>query len=115
MSDPLRVIASPFRTVDIVNPDQGIRVVADLVQEWYATELVVGLPLSLSGDEGPMAFEVRQWAERLGSSCRLPVHLIDERLTSVEADRVSHVTGRRTRSDDIAAALLLQAYLEERR
>jgi len=112
LSDPSRIIASPFRTVDIATPEQGIKVVAELAAEWGVTDLVVGLPRSLSGEEGMMALEVREWATRLSSRSGIPVHLVDERLSTVEAERVRHVARRRARSDDIAAALVLQVFLE---
>lgn len=115
VSDPLRIIASPLRTAEIANPDCGIKLVAQLVRELGVSELVVGLPRCMSGEEGAMALEVRTWASKLAAVCGVPVHLVDERLSSVEAATVAHLRRRRARSDDIAAALILRSFLEGRR
>ncbi|MBN1426069.1 Holliday junction resolvase RuvX [Candidatus Fermentibacteria bacterium] len=115
VSDPLRIIASPLRAVDIENPEHGINVVARLVRELNITDLVVGLPRCMRGEEGAMAMEVREWATRLGAVCGVPLHLVDERLTSAEAARVARSRRRRSRCDDIAAALVLRVFLESLR
>jgi putative Holliday junction resolvase len=115
LSDPSRVIASPLRTVDIATPEHGIKVAAALAVEWGVTDLVVGLPRRLCGEEGSMALEVRAWGARLNSASGIPVHFVDERLTTAEAEQVRHLTKRRMRSDDIAAALVLQVFLEGER
>jgi putative holliday junction resolvase len=69
--------------------------------------VVVGLPLSLSGEEGPQALRTREWAGRLAARLTVPVELHDERLTTKQAAR----TGGRADEDSRAAAHLLEAYL----
>jgi putative Holliday junction resolvase len=69
--------------------------------------VVVGLPLSLSGDEGPQALHTRDWAARLAARLSVPVDLHDERLTTRQAER----TGGRADEDSRAAAHLLESYL----
>jgi putative Holliday junction resolvase len=68
---------------------------------------VVGLPLTLAGDEGAQATETREFAERLGRRVGVPVELHDERLTTRLAER----TGGAAASDSVAAAHLLESYL----
>jgi putative pre-16S rRNA nuclease len=69
--------------------------------------VVVGLPLSLSGEEGPQALRTREWSGRLAARLHVPVELHDERLTTRQAER----TGGRADEDSRAAAHLLEAYL----
>ena len=118
-SDPAGILASPLETVKRGKGDLD-RLVA-LVGEYEAVEVVVGLPTSLSGREGPAAEGARAFAARLAR--RLPadtVRLYDERLTTVTAEnglRAGGVRGRERRKvvDQAAAAVLLQAVLDGER
>ena len=79
--------------------------------------LVVGMPIDMSGEEGPAAKRAREFGALLGARTGLPVHFWDERLTTVEADRalrVGNVRGaeRKARVDQAAAQALLQSYLD---
>jgi putative holliday junction resolvase len=92
------------------------------VQEGEVDRIVVGLPLNLAGDETPWSLEVREFAEKLGRRTGLEVHLVDERLTSVQATSAVRGSGLRRsqreekgRVDAAAAAILLQRYLERER
>ena len=96
------------------------RVIADLAIEHGATEIVVGLPLRLDGTEGPAAIGAREWGDRLSELTDIPVVLVDERLTTVQAQRQFHDSGRNTRQsrpliDSAAAVILLESYLDSRR
>jgi putative Holliday junction resolvase len=91
-----------------------------LAREREAEALVVGLPRRLDGSEGPEARAARGLASQLRKLSGLPVTLVDERLTSVAAERALLATGerrarRRQLSDQVAAALLLQQHLDARR
>lgn len=91
--------------------------IAALVHEWEAIEVVVGLPLSMSGDEGPAAASARAWAAALAERIPAPVRLVDERLSTVQAQRALHAGGRSTRQsrsliDSAAAVMVLQADLD---
>ena len=81
--------------------------IAALVRERDVELVVVGLPLSLSGEEGPQALRTREWAGRLAARLHVPVELHDERLTTKQAER----TGGSADEDSRAAAHLLEAYL----
>jgi putative Holliday junction resolvase len=117
--DPAGLIASPVETVRGGRGD--LARIAQLVTEREAVEVVVGLPRSLSGQEGPAATAVRQFAGRLAKLVPLvPVRLVDERLSTVSAERGlrdSGVRGRRGRSvvDQAAAVIILQSALDAER
>jgi putative Holliday junction resolvase len=90
-----------------------------VAKEQEAEELVVGLPWRMDGSQGPEARAARQLAARLREVGGLPVTLVDERLTSVAAERALIAAGekrqrRRQLSDQVAAALILQGHLDSR-
>jgi putative Holliday junction resolvase len=97
--------------------DDSFDAVARLVQECEATTVYVGLPLRLAGDEGPAARAARTWAEGLSERVDVPVRLLDERLSTVQAQRGLHAGGRntkqsRSRIDSASAVVILQAVLD---
>lgn len=113
VSDPEGRVATPLKVVDA--SDRAA--VHAAVAEWEAGLVIVGLPLSLDGSEGPQAARVRACASRMETDLDVPVRLFDERLTSVQAERAMGEAGltgreRRGRVDMVAAALMLQAYLD---
>ena len=89
LSDPLGITAEPFETVVRKEEKKLRRTLArieEIVREYEVTEIVVGLPLHLSGEESERSVLCRQFAEKVQARTGLPVHLCDERLTTVEAD-----------------------------
>ena len=91
-----------------------------IVREEEAEAVVVGLPLSMSGEHGTMARAATSESERIATVVEVPVYLHDERLTTVEADRVlmqAHLKAdeRRAVVDKVAAAVMLQSWLDARR
>ena len=125
-SDPSALLATPVRTVardpdDTAGTPTDLEEVAAIVAELEAVEVVVGLPRTLAGDEGAAAEAARTYAGRLSVRIApVPVRLVDERLTTVDAHRTlrdSGVDGRRQRSvvDQAAAVLILQAALDAER
>ncbi len=117
LSDPDRRVATPHAVWDAAPLLANGRDLVRLVEEYEVAEVVVGLPLTLEGTEGPQARRVRQVAERLAGFLRIPVRFVDERLTSREAAmrmREAGFSERRQRGmkDMVAAALILQAYLD---
>lgn len=101
----------------------AVAAIAALVEEQLADEVVVGLPLSMTGAMGRQAQQAMDVVEALRQRLSVPVRTWDERLTTVQASRVAHTShGRGARAerakgarDSIAAAILLQAYLDSRR
>ena len=113
-------VATPWTKVERCGDErQDHRRIADLVAEVEAERVVVGLPLSLDGSIGPAAEKALAEVERLAAVLSVPVETYDERLTTVTAERVLReqgVTGRRRRQviDQVAASVLLQAWLDAR-
>ena len=119
VSDPTRTIASPLTTL---TRRPGKRPpwteIAKIVEEQEVDAAVVGLPLDLSGDETEWTKEVRGFGDDLARRTGLPVHWVDERLTSVAAERAVRGMGlkksereQKERIDAAAAALILEAFL----
>lgn len=120
VSDPTGTVARALGFVD-AQPMAGLpeRLVA-LAHEWEAEAMVVGLPRRLDGSDGPEAKAARALARRLRELSGLMVTLVDERLTSVAAERALIAAGekrarRRQLSDQVAAALMLQQHLDGRK
>jgi putative Holliday junction resolvase len=107
VSDPSGTLATPLSAVERPDTKAGLGAIALLVDERGVERVVVGLPLTLAGEEGAQARRVRQFAERLGARLSVPVELHDERLTTKLAER----SGGTTEADSRAAAHLLESYL----
>ena len=121
VSDSGGTLASPL-TVLQRSGDSGAdrRAIARLVAEEEAERVVVGLPLSLSGASGPAAEAARVEAAALAAELPVPVETWDERLTTVEAHRSLAAGGKRSRQrrdvvDKVAAAVMLQSWLDSGR
>jgi len=118
-SDPTGFLATPLETVRRSRSD--LARLAEIVVEEEAVEVVVGLPRSLSGREGPAAVKVRAFAARLARRVApVPVRLCDERLTTVSAEAMLRDRGRtgskrRAVVDMAAAVLILQNALDTER
>jgi putative Holliday junction resolvase len=120
MSDPDGVLATPLATVARdVEGGSDLRVLAGLAAEHEVVEVVVGLPRTLAGRDGPAAHAAREFAAALGEVLgdQVPVVLADERLTTVVATRqlrASGRPGRRQRAvvDQAAAVAILQGWLD---
>ncbi|PVG82880.1 Holliday junction resolvase RuvX [Nocardioides gansuensis] len=118
-SDPSGFLATPVETLRRGKGD--VRRLCQLVAELEAVEVVVGLPRSLSGGEGPAAVKVREFAARLARLVEpVPVRLCDERLTTVSAESMLRDRGRKGASrravvDQAAAVLILQHALDTER
>ncbi|MFE2374605.1 Holliday junction resolvase RuvX, partial [Streptomyces sp. NPDC059398] len=120
-SPPDGVLATPVETVPGRDVPAAHRRLRQLVTEYEPIEVVVGLPRSLNGGEGPAAAKVRGFAQELARGIApIPVRLIDERMTTVTAGqslRASGVKSRKGRSviDQAAAVVILQNALESER
>lgn len=114
-SDALGMLAVPL---DAVAAGSGaLAAVRSLVDEWEAIEVYVGLPLHMSGQEGTASAAAREWAAALAERTAAPVRLIDERLSTVQAQRALHAGGRSTRQsrsviDSASAVMVLQSVLD---
>ena len=120
VSDPTESIASPDQVIERTGSRaRDHKAIAKVVEEWGAELVVVGLPLSLSGADGPAARATREEAVELEAALSVPVVVHDERLTTVTASRTLReakmtADARRRVVDKVAAAVLLQSWLDER-
>jgi putative pre-16S rRNA nuclease len=117
-ADDRQPVAVPVGAVEA--DGDAVGVISRLVEEQQADEVVIGLPLSMTGAMGPQAQQAMEVVEALRERLGVPVHTWDERLTTVQASR-SLGPPRRGRREDkgardaVAAAILLQAFLDNRR
>lgn len=120
LSDPSGLLASPLGVIQVRGTQEGLEEVCTWVREHRVARVIVGLPLHLNGSEGEEAAWVRGWAGRLQARLDIPVELWDERLSTVAAERMLRESGmsrgrRRVRRDAVAAAMVLQSYLDAQR
>jgi len=120
VSDPLGITAQGLQTLRRQNKRLDFEQLERVIREYNVSELVVGLPLRMSGQEGIQAEKMHRFAEDLRKRFELPVHLWDERLTSAEANRVlreSEMSIKRRGEvvDRLAAVLILQSFMENRK
>ncbi len=118
VSDETRLIATPVEFIERGNGDRAR--FRQVIARFSVGRLVAGLPTGMSGREGPQAADVRAYADQLASDLDLPLDYWDERLSTAIAERTLIAGGtrradRRTRVDAVAAAVILQGYLDHER
>lgn len=112
------LLATPVETVRRATPEEGRKRIRQLAKEYDPLEVIVGLPLSMDGTEGPAAVKVKKYASRLARRLSpIPVRLVDERLSTVSAHRSLREAGVSTRKhqpivDQAAAVTILESALE---
>jgi putative holliday junction resolvase len=109
VSDPSGTIATPLPHVERPDSRAGLKRIAELVHEYGVTRVVIGLPLTLKGEEGHQAARARVFAEALQRRVSVPVELHDERLTTKLAEQRGGGAG----ADSRAAAHLLESWLAQ--
>ncbi len=119
LADPTATIASPERYIDRRTDDPS-ETIAGLCRELGVTQIVVGLPVALDGREGPAAIAARAFGDMVAEATGIAVDYHDERFTSVTADNALISGGvrrrkRKEKRDQVAAAVMLQSYLDARR
>jgi len=134
IADTEAKIAQPLTTLERINRNEDMRRLRELVRDRGVTQVVVGLPLKLDGTRGEMAEGAERFARRVQKQLGVPVEMVDERLTSWEAERLLEETqGRflhaekpggarkhknrteRVTVDALAAAVILKEYLERQK
>jgi putative Holliday junction resolvase len=120
ISDEMGLTAQPIGTLVRVNRQRDLSRLRETCRARGVTHIIVGQPLHMTGEAGPMAEEAARFAARLGKATGIAVESVDERLTSWEAERMAALGKSRSRRakeplDDWAAAVLLRDYLEKRR
>ncbi|HUY80726.1 MAG TPA: Holliday junction resolvase RuvX [Acidobacteriaceae bacterium] len=116
VSDELEITVQPVLTLIRSNRKQDLKSLQRLIRKYHCTNIVVGNPLYMSGDQSPQAAKAQAFAAMLHEATGLPVHLWDERLTTTEAHRHLHAAGRAGSAhkdvvDQVAAVLILESYL----
>jgi len=119
VSDPLGITAQGLETLQRKNKRADFGRLERTIREYQVTEIVLGNPLRMSGQEGTQSQKVAEFAEELRQRFALPVHLWDERLTSAEANRLLREaevsTQKRVQAvDRMAAVLILQSFMQAR-
>jgi len=117
ISDPLGITAQGLETIQRQNKRRDWEALAAIINKYQVGEIVVGLPLRLSGAEGTQSEKMRLFADELRARFGLPVHLWDERWTSTQANRLLRETNLSIQKrgqvvDRMAAMLILQSWLE---
>lgn len=117
ISGPLHITAQPLTTLEASGPRRAIEEIGRIVRERGVERVIVGLPLLLNGSRGVEARKAERFAAELGRALDLPVETWDERLTSVQAERVllaADVSRKRRKEvlDAMSAQILLQSYLD---
>lgn len=123
ISDPTATIAQPLPTLGRrAGKRPPVAAVTRLMEEQEVEEIVLGLPITPAGEEDEWTLEVREFGRKLGERSGRPVHFVDERHTSMRAERAVRSLGLRRRAreekgriDAAAAVLILQAHLDRRR
>ncbi len=118
LSDPTAVLASPLTIInrqdDLADPEA----VTSIINQYHIARVIVGLPRSMDGGLGKQAEKVKAFAQKLRRHTEVPILFRDERLTTVSARRLMKEANtkrarKESRDDAIAAAIILQAYLDE--
>lgn len=117
ISDLLGYTAQPLLTLWRKNRNEDFRSLLRLIRKHEVVEIVVGNPLHLSGDVSPWSVKVQKFADELGERSGLPVHLWDERLSSVAAHEILNEAGHRRQDrkyviDQVAAMVILRGWME---
>ncbi len=117
VSDPLGITAQGVNTIQRQNKRRDLEALGQVLAKYDVREIVVGLPLRLSGAEGTQSEKMRRFADDLHAHFGLTVHLWDERWTSTEANRLLRETDlsikkRGQAVDRMAAILILQSWME---
>ncbi len=117
-SDFHAILATPLGTV--ARGDGAVKEIVSLLLDVEAIEVVVGLPLALSGSRTASTQDAVNFAEQLAAATHIPVRLVDERLSTVSAQQALHSTGKNTRNsrpviDQVAATIILQHALDVER
>lgn len=120
VSDAMGITAQGIETLERTRIREDLAKLKELAERWNVRTVLVGKPLHMSGSESRQSEYTREFAARLGEHLGLPIVFWDERLTSVEAERLLREAGakleeRKHAVDQLAAVLLLESYLEHRK
>ena len=120
ISDRQQLIAQPLRTIEYDDIRVAIEEITALCEEESVKLIILGDPIHLSGDTGTIGYKVRAFSDSLSKSTGKEIIMMDERFSSVEAERAVRALGdkpslNKAKIDNIAAALILDAFLQRDR
>jgi len=118
LSDPEGKLASPFTIINCQDDTVDVETITDIISQQQVKQVIVGLPRLMDGNLGKQAEKVKAFTQKLCSHTEVPVEFRDERLTTVSAKRLMRAVNtkrakRKAKYDAMAAALILQGYLDE--
>ncbi len=122
ISDPLGILATPIETLDSSEMDLVIPKLAETISDHAVTKIVVGIPWTLSGKSGPQTKKTFEFISLISDTFEIPIKQIDERFTSLQAEKKLRLVDKRSRKkqkkipkgliDSVSAAIILQTYLD---
>tara|TARA_B100000686_G_scaffold96249_1_gene102866 strand:- start:13388 stop:13810 length:423 start_codon:yes stop_codon:yes gene_type:complete len=122
ISDPLGILATPIETLDSSEMDLVIPKLAETISDHTVTKIVVGIPWTLSGKSGPQTKKTFEFISLISDTFEIPIKQIDERFTSLQAEKKLRLVDKRSRKkqkkipkgliDSVSAAIILQTYLD---
>jgi len=117
IGDNTTKVAAPISVISASSVLEQISAIRKTIESHEPDALVVGLPLNMDGSEGPSAKKTRCFADQLAREFGLPIHLVDERLSSYDANHLLEQSGlthkgKKRRRDALAAAAILRRFLE---
>ncbi|WP_319472110.1 Holliday junction resolvase RuvX [uncultured Pseudodesulfovibrio sp.] len=117
VSDRTGTLVSPYKTIERTTRNALFDELLEIIQKEAVETIVVGLPLSLAGEDTLTTRQARNFAESLGRRTDVPIHLMDERLTSAQAEEELNAAGlhgkkRKMALDSQAAVVILRSWLE---
>ena len=120
LSDPQGILASPFTIINRQDERQDIEAITSIISQKEVKQIIIGLPRSMDGSIGKQAEKVKAFTQKLCEHTEVPVEFRDGRLTTVSAKRLRQAIDtkkakKKVWHDAIAAALILQGYLDEAR
>ncbi len=120
LCDPEGILASPFTVIERKEESVDAEAIASIAKDKQVAQIIVGLPHTLSGSIGTQAEKVKAFVEVLRERTTVPIEFRDEGLTTVSAKRLMREAGAKEKKkkmeyDAIAAAIILQGYLDEKR
>ena len=118
LSDPLRIIAKPFNTINNISYDNLLNYLKNMILEYSINEIVIGLPITLKNSFSAQTIIVKEFIELLKNDLSIKITVVDERLSSIEAKKSLIQQGIKTghnkkEIDKTAAAIFLQSYLNQ--
>jgi len=116
ISDPSGILASPLTIINRTDEESDMEAIVDIINQNQVGWIIIGLPRCMDGSIGEQAEKVQNFTQELCRYTEVPVEFRDERLSTVSAKRLVQgvrKTRKQTRYDAVAAALILQAYLDE--